>query len=332
MGYIPAPARGVLTISAVEPKNNVDTAWWDTASGKLRRFSGDLTEWVPDGEPFPGNGWHATLLGRGHYPADIATTGVTAAGSVAIGDAQVSNSYAVAIGDSSEVGDNAPRSVVIGYTAHAGRHGDNAYAGSSVVIGDTADGDAAGTSIIIGASASAHTTGNIAIGYQASAGDPANYGASNLALGYEANAQGSSCVAIGYQAGIHQPASGAAANALSVGYGALSSGEGGGAAAFGYNADAAGMRSTALGQSASCDAAAPDSIAIGSYAKALHDSSAAIGNSVQTTTTSQLMVGMSELHVKEKWTASSSLVLHSPSGAAWRISVTDAGALSVAAA
>lgn len=191
MGYIPAPARGSLTISNIEPKDTVDTAWWDTDAGQLGYFDG--YEWIPVGEPHSGI-YRSLALGRaiidnGGEAVGIGNANVTGSQSVGIGNATIDNPggdspNAVAIGYAHVESDNA---LAIGNGAHVGPGNPNGLA-----IGNYADASGLSNAAAIGNYANAGGVNSLAEGNNANAA-----GLNALALGGDASAPYDYSVAIG---------------------------------------------------------------------------------------------------------------------------------------
>lgn len=163
-------------------------------------------------------------------------------------------------------------------------------------------------SIQLGDGASASDFEAVAIGRNATAGGPGS--SSQVAVGEDATATGPSTVAVG-------------SNATATGDGA---------AAFGRSTTASGVSALAAGREAT--ATQDRSVAVGYGTSAGHVYSTALGAFAATTADHQLMVSANEVEVMpyDVGIDPSSIVLYSPDGTRWRLSVSDAGVLGVAAA
>jgi hypothetical protein len=101
-----------------------------------------------------------------------------------------------------------------------------------------------------------------------------------------------------------------------------------GATAAGYRADAIGAGSGAFCEDSS--ASGIQAIALGYGTQANHGASVAVGSVAQTTADNQIMLGAPGTFIA--CGADDGLVIRSPDGTQWRITVDNAGALAVAAA
>lgn len=102
MGYMPPPPRGALTIGPHAPAPKADTAWWDTTTGKLYRFSDPAGRWLEVGVPDPPADTSVTLGGGD----DAAVEGVTYLGAGAGSGSLPQSPGNIAIGAGATVGGN----------------------------------------------------------------------------------------------------------------------------------------------------------------------------------------------------------------------------------
>lgn len=193
----------------------------------------------------------------------------------------------------------------------------NAYDGSSFAIGSGAlAGGYTGTqSTAVGTNAlAADTTGsnNTGLGYGAGRNLTTGYG--NTAVGtaalYDSGATAAMNVAVGLHAGRWLTGSGNVAIGADVAGTAASLDE---TVMVGHNAYVGGY----------------GRVAIGSGAQALHTNSVALGRGTTTTGADQVAIGARDLAVSS---SDHGLVLTSPNGTRWRLTVTDGGALVVTVA
>lgn len=153
-------------------------------------------------------------------------------------------------------------------------------------------------------------TDSLVIGHLAS-----STGDDSVALGPSASSGGSGAVAMGLLA----VASGISSTALGQGSAAQDIA----CVALGYMANSAADSSTALGDSAHASGA--NSTAVGSGAQALHEHSIAIGAGAQTTSDNQIMLGSGGDTVEVP--AGSGIILTSPGGTRYRLTVNDDGSM-----
>ena len=278
--------------------------------------------------------------------AGINSVGIAgnAAGSASVAIGRLSSCTG---GDSIALGSSATTSSNLGTAV-----GSNAYAGgaggsfgASAAFGYSAYADAASAcsigprsrayqdqSTAVGASAVADAPTSIAVGY--SSRTTGQYG---VAVGAYASAESWDSIALGRES--HAVSSGALAISGAFGYGPYSQAigvsartEGNYGIAIGYNAASIGEGSVALGVRAGN--AAPDSVEIlasssGSWPLPLN-------------VREQARLNVRDLHIHRKDGADplgefpegeeTGVILHSPNGDAWRVSVSDDGTLSVAEA
>lgn len=235
---------------------------------------------------------------------------------------------------------NGGRSAAYGYKAKAGRSGNNLNAAFGPGADATEDRAAAlGGDSKAGVQATAVGSGAIAGTQAVAIGNNAGQEGVHTRLvvvGHEAKARGQS-VAIGAGAladvgtqavtvgemssaanfGVAVGKSAAAANTcVAVGHSANAVGEG---AAFGYNAKTTGAYGTAVGAGAE---AANSGLALGRMAKSQHTNSVALGAGLTTTRADQVLVGAKDVEISA---ATKGLVLTSPDGSKWRMTISDAG-------
>lgn len=258
----------------------------------------------------------ATAVGKGAYagPASVAIgegsgsdPNEFSANYVAVGREAESGINSVAVGHAAK--STSSSGVTIGVaTSNTGPNG--------VVLGADASNDgASGSAVVVGYGAKAESTASnpIVIGYSARARD-----GGGIAIGQSAVADGSNAVAIGTfaaEAGANSVALGGAKalpdHAVAIG-----------------TAVASGPMGVAVGSSA--QAHGEQSVALGVGAGAFYEGSIAIGNAAQATADHQAQIAADELVVAPANSGGSSLVLYSPDGTSWRITVDDTGALHAA--
>src|SRR5690625_826890 len=245
-------------------------------------------------------------------------------GSVAVG------AEAVAVGN---------RSVAIGGGATTETH-------DALAIGGNAY--AAAPAIALGLNASTQTAG-LAVGIRASA-------ANGTALGYEAIAPHANAVAVGRDARVANDSGGAIPTSVAVGRGSRATGSAGDATALGPFAVASGNRSTALGSRSEAvntnstavgmeaktslsnnstvlgarasTTGALNGVALGYQASVTSADSVAIGANTATTASNQVAVGPRDVEIQDP---ARGVILRSPNGTRYRLTVADDGALSTTA-
>jgi hypothetical protein len=89
------------------------------------------------------------------------------------------------------------------------------------------------------------------------------------------------------------------------------------------------VRPVVIGAQATCGPGISKPVAIGNEARALHDNSVALGADTASTAANQVMIGARDLEVTDP---ARGVILHSPNNSRYRISVSNAGALSAIAA
>lgn len=183
--------------------------------------------------------------------------------------------------------------------------GTGAIAGAqSVALGNNAGQEGAYSRlVVIGQDAKARAQ-SVAIG----AGASADLGAQAVAVG-EMSSASNFGVALGRSAV-------AAGSCVAVGHSANAAGEG---VAVGLSAKATSSYGTAIGPQSE---AAFKSVALGRQAKAPHNNSVALGSELTTTRADQVLVGGKDIEITNPIKG---LVLSSPDGSKWRVTISDAG-------
>lgn len=229
--------------------------------------------------------------------------------------------------------------VAVGYNASAAVTGiaigkDVEAASASVVVGGTA-----GTrvqAVVVGVTSSSTVNGGVALGWGAAVS-----GAFGVAAGLQAVVEGEGGVAIGDKAkamgnratALGQEAEAVGVDSVALGNGAKSPGDantviGSGATAaagnssvvIGRNAKALGQWCVAVGQGSEANL---NSVSVGLNAKALFTSSVALGTSTVADRSDVVSIGQRDLDVQGNGTKG--LVLRSPDGSKWRLTIDDTG-------
>lgn len=318
-GYIPAPVRGSLHVGPDAPTAKPNLAWLDIKTGTLFRFDERMDQWLPYSVGSPAWG--------GEY------------GAITVGDAIARQTYALALGVAAEAAEyssiaighdvtaNGSSSIAIGDGAEAANSQDTIAIGRSARAGTTDDNSA--RSIAIGADAAADNYGAIAIG------ENARGAAMNATAVGPSTSAGNTCTAVGYSA--RAGATGGTATferSTAVGFVAHVDADDGTAVGSGASVTAA--SGLALGRSAAVTSGGSDGVALGVAAESNHPRSLALGLSASTTAADQTVIATDELVLRpssgllgtpETPGASSSVVLYSPNGSLWRLTVDDTGAL-----
>lgn len=328
----------VLQVGGEEPTGKPNLVWLDIKTGTMYRYDGLMSQWIPYGVGSPAQG--------GQYNAVSFGVDVTneSSHSVAVGVEAAASQYAA---------------VAVGVQATADEYG-------TVAIGT--DVEALGSySIAIGGSARAATwQGGVAIGRNSRAGNDDNNSSNCVAIGPWARTEqwdsvavgnysigaGQSSVAIGTyaEAGDHSVALGESANAgaesgavvaeSTVAIGPNTAATGDYSTAIGPNASARPSSGIAIGTSSSVYAEADEGIAIGYATSVSYPRSIALGVAASPTAANQTYIATDELVLRpssgllgspETPGASSSVVLYSPNGSLWRITVDDTGTLGATA-
>lgn len=303
-------------MQSVAPDAKPGRAWLDTADGSLKHYDDTfLMEWVPVGEPPPTGGFHAFAAGR----ASLLPVNSGGANGISIGEVTARAAFeGINIGTRAGAGN---QSVAIGSDA------DTSNATWGVAIGNGASVDSGTAGIAIGAGATALNTDAIAIGQSAAAsnGGSIAIGPSSdastvtgaVAIGYGASATvGFAGVAIGYGASTNETGQ------VAIGEGAAATSPGGTAQqiAIGQTSSSTGVQSVAIGTQAS--ASGTFSIALGQNASSPRDSEAVVN-----VNTLELGAPMSAVGPN-----GTGIIMPSPDGTRWLVSVDNAGAVTVTAA
>lgn len=317
MGYLPPAGGGQLDIQAATPAAKPNRGWWNTGTGALTWYDDSvLVERIPVGEPHPSGGFHAYAAGR----ASLLTPNPSGGNAIAIGEvAALPNYQSVAIGTGTAASSN--DGVAIGTEASNG-------ATYGLAIGwraTTPEGSTGG--IAIGGGAGVATGQGIAIGYGAQAD-----ATEAIVLGVDAGADGVGAVAIGREAS-------ATTGFASVAIGVQASTDETGQVAIGNNATATstptGAQQIAIGDSAY--AAHVQGIAIGYNARTEGGPfSITLGAGITNTLGFHTLVGTNTLELYPQagpvGPNGTGIIMPSPDGTRWLLSVDNAGAVTVTAA
>lgn len=186
---------------------------------------------------------------------------------------------------------------------------------SSIAIGNYSD-SGGSKSIAIGSEVTANGSGGIAFGWSTQAN-----GNRGVAIGAQAKANRTGSIAIGDTAGYLGPTTD---NYVSIGkYNGFQAGAN--SVQVGYYSAAKATSSIAIGDNARVDTSAyTNAIAIGHDTDALAAGAVALGNTIQASIADT--VSLNALEVQSN---TGGIILYSPNGTQYRVTVTDAGALLV---
>ena len=283
----------------------VDT-WWimraKRAERGRRRFDSGKLEGGTTGSGNVGNtaGGYGAIADGGRsaaygYKAKAGGTGINLAAAYGPGADATAGDRATAVGGDSRAG---AQSAAVGSGAVAGVQsvalGNNAGVSltknRATSLGTDAKANDQGVAVGAGATAIIGTMGT-AVGEGAVAGN------AGVSLGKDAKS-GGSCTAVGTSA--------IAEN---------------GGVAVGQNSKTTGGYGTVVGEDA---AAAAFGVALGRQAKSLHANSVALGAGTTTTSRDQVMVGPRDVEITSP---TKGLVLTSPNGSRWKMTISDAGVI-----
>lgn len=317
------PEESPIHVGPDAPTATPGVMWLEAGTGTLFRYDERMGQWIPAGVGSPAWGGESEALTLG------TDANANQYASIAIGHDATADGYAsIAVGQSAIGHDSS--AVAIG-------NGAEAQGSRNVAIGvDATAGDPATTwdsgAVALGSGAQAHGNSSVALG-----DDSKTWDAEAAALGNGA-AAGRTGVAIGYNSKAGADYSSALAGAeTAIAIGSSANASSLRAMAIGTNSQATHEQSVALG--AGSYANGDDAIAIGN-ASATAARSIAIGNGASTYVADQAVIGAHELVVKPRYDEignettpgiATSVVLYSPNGSQWRITVDDTGTLGATA-